>query len=77
MPETAAMSSDAAKSKWIWGTGRRKTAVARVRVADGSGVFLVNGKRKAANPIQYILKTVARAANSSYPLIIIIVSTVA
>jgi small subunit ribosomal protein S9 len=27
-----------------WGTGRRKTAVARVRVKDGSGKFLVNGR---------------------------------
>ena len=38
------MSAEATKSKWIWGTGRRKTAVARVRVADGSGVFQVNEK---------------------------------
>ena len=29
---------------FIWGTGRRKTAVARVRVRDGSGEFKVNGK---------------------------------
>jgi len=27
-----------------WGTGRRKTAVARVRLKDGSGKFLVNGR---------------------------------
>jgi small subunit ribosomal protein S9 len=26
---------------WIWGTGRRKTAVARVRIKPGSGQFLV------------------------------------
>jgi len=38
------VSVEAAKSKWIWGTGRRKTAVARVRVAEGSGVFQVNEK---------------------------------
>ena len=27
---------------FIWGTGRRKTAVARVRIREGTGVFLVN-----------------------------------
>jgi small subunit ribosomal protein S9 len=26
---------------WVWGTGRRKTAVARVRIKPGSGTFLV------------------------------------
>ena len=37
------MSTATAKSsKWIWGTGRRKTAVARVRLAEGSGVFQIN-----------------------------------
>ncbi|MCC6671537.1 MAG: 30S ribosomal protein S9 [Planctomycetes bacterium] len=29
---------------FVWGTGRRKTSVARVRVKSGSGQFLVNGK---------------------------------
>lgn len=27
-----------------WGTGRRKTAVARVRVKDGSGLITINGR---------------------------------
>ncbi len=27
---------------YCWGTGRRKTAVARVRVREGTGLFLVN-----------------------------------
>ena len=27
-----------------WGTGRRKTAVARVRVVPGSGVVTINGR---------------------------------
>ena len=31
-------------ANYIWGTGRRKTAVARVRVRAGSGEFRVNGK---------------------------------
>jgi small subunit ribosomal protein S9 len=30
--------------QYIWGTGRRKTSVARVRVKAGSGAFEVNGK---------------------------------
>ncbi len=33
-----------ATDPYIWGTGRRKTAVARVRIKSGSGQFIVNGK---------------------------------
>jgi small subunit ribosomal protein S9 len=33
-----------AAQPFIWGTGRRKTAVARVRIREGTGLFLVNGK---------------------------------
>jgi small subunit ribosomal protein S9 len=29
---------------WIWGLGRRKSAVARVRIKAGTGLFVVNGK---------------------------------
>ncbi len=32
------------KAGFYWGTGRRKTAVARVRVKAGSGKYLVNDK---------------------------------
>jgi small subunit ribosomal protein S9 len=32
-----------AAQPFIWGTGRRKTAVARVRIREGTGKFLVNG----------------------------------
>ena len=32
------------KRSFIWGTGRRKTAVARVRVAAGSGKIEINGR---------------------------------
>ena len=31
-----------AQQPFVWGTGRRKTAVARVRIREGSGAFLVN-----------------------------------
>jgi small subunit ribosomal protein S9 len=33
-----------AKPTYIWGTGRRKSAVARVRIAPGSGKIQVNGR---------------------------------
>lgn len=32
------------KSGWIWGTGRRKSAVARVRLRDGAGKIEINGR---------------------------------
>jgi small subunit ribosomal protein S9 len=32
------------KQNFIWGTGRRKSAVARVRVAPGSGKIEINGR---------------------------------
>jgi small subunit ribosomal protein S9 len=33
-----------ASDPYVWGTGRRKTSVARVRIKAGSGRFLVNGR---------------------------------
>jgi len=35
----------AKKYGWWWGTGRRKTAVARVRLRPGSGEFKINGRK--------------------------------
>jgi small subunit ribosomal protein S9 len=32
-----------ATNPYVWGTGRRKTAVARVRIREGTGQYLVNG----------------------------------
>jgi small subunit ribosomal protein S9 len=32
---------------WFWGTGRRKTAIARVRVKPGNGEFMVKKKKMA------------------------------
>ena len=32
-----------AEKTYSWGTGRRKTAVARVRIREGTGQYLVNG----------------------------------
>ena len=31
---------------WTWGLGRRKSAIARVRLKPGAGGFVVNGKPK-------------------------------
>lgn len=36
--------STASTSPYTWGTGRRKTAVARVRIREGTGQFVVNGR---------------------------------
>lgn len=36
-----------AQSLYIWGTGRRKTAVARVRLRRGEGNFIINGREMA------------------------------
>lgn len=47
---TAPSAAPATKKKspfqnpYIWGTGRRKTAVARVRIKPGTGKFVVNDK---------------------------------
>jgi small subunit ribosomal protein S9 len=37
-----------AASPYIWGTGRRKTAVARVRIRPGTGKILVNKRERDA-----------------------------
>ena len=34
-----------AGKEFTWGTGRRKTAVARVRICEGSGNIAVNGRK--------------------------------
>jgi small subunit ribosomal protein S9 len=34
-----------AGKEYTWGTGRRKTAVARVRICDGSGNIVINGRK--------------------------------
>jgi small subunit ribosomal protein S9 len=33
-----------AKKTYHWGTGRRKTSVARVRLIEGSGLIVINGR---------------------------------
>ena len=48
-PEPAAAPSKKKKASsvnnpYVWGTGRRKTAVARVRIRPGKGKFLINDR---------------------------------
>ena len=38
----------AVNNPYVWGTGRRKTSVARVRIKTGSGAFQINGKEVKA-----------------------------
>ena len=47
---------------YTWGTGRRKTAVARVRVREGSGKFLVNNLEADAYFLEQIQRHDAHAA---------------
>ena len=42
MTETTTSSSS--QQPYVWGTGRRKTSVARVRIKSGTGQFSVNGR---------------------------------
>jgi small subunit ribosomal protein S9 len=44
--ETSTATTDAPKERrtYVWGVGRRKTAVARVRIASGSGKILINSR---------------------------------
>jgi small subunit ribosomal protein S9 len=45
-PQPATTLGEAAQpaSPWTWGLGRRKAAVARVRLRPGKGEFLINGR---------------------------------
>jgi len=44
-PEPSGPRDIPAGQHWFWGTGRRKTSVARVRIRPGQGNFLINGRR--------------------------------
>jgi small subunit ribosomal protein S9 len=57
--------STAVASTFTWGTGRRKTAVARVRIREGSGQFLVNGLELDAYFPEQTQRTDSRAPLSA------------
>lgn len=42
--ETSTIQAPPAKQQFVWGVGRRKSAVARVRIAPGSGKIEINGR---------------------------------
>ena len=44
-PAVAAKKPVLGSNPYHWGTGRRKTAVARVRIKPGSGLFMVNNRK--------------------------------
>lgn len=44
MTDTATLDAPKEKKSFIWGTGRRKSAVARVRISPGSGKIAINGR---------------------------------
>lgn len=58
------------KHGWWWGTGRRKTAVARVRmrVADGEGSVTVYGKTGKAKPVDVYFAEERDRADAVAPL---------
>jgi small subunit ribosomal protein S9 len=49
---------------FVWGTGRRKTSVARVRIKSGTGKFLVNGK-----PVEDFFTTEDTRRSATSPLV--------
>jgi small subunit ribosomal protein S9 len=48
---------------WTWGLGRRKKAVARVRIKPGAGGFVVNGK-----PMDVYFPTTQSQRSATLPL---------
>jgi small subunit ribosomal protein S9 len=50
---------------YVWGTGRRKTSIARVRVKPGTGQFLVNGE-----PMDRFFTTADTRRSASKPLVV-------
>ncbi len=58
------------KHGWWWGTGRRKTAVARVRmrIAEGEGSVTVYGKTGKAKPVEVYFAEERDRADAVAPL---------
>lgn len=53
----------AVNNPWTWGLGRRKKAVARVRIKPGAGAFIVNGK-----PLETFFPTIQAQRSARSPL---------
>ena len=54
----------AVNNPWTWGLGRRKKAVARVRLQSGAGGFVVNGR-----PLEDFFPTLQSRVRASAPLV--------
>ena len=54
----------AVNNPWTWGLGRRKTAIARVRLKPGAGGFVVNGK-----PMEDFFVTTQSRQRARQPLV--------
>ena len=54
----------AVNNPWTWGLGRRKSAIARVRLKSGAGGFVVNGK-----PIEDYFVTIQTRQRARQPLV--------
>ncbi len=54
----------AVNNPWTWGLGRRKKAVARVRMKPGSGGFVVNGR-----PYEIYFPTIQSSQAALAPLV--------
>lgn len=50
--------------EYIWGTGRRKTSVARVRIAPGEGKIIVNGR-----PVEEYFQRPTHVVHAIQPLV--------
>ena len=48
---------------YVWGLGRRKSAIARVRIKPGAGAFLVNGR-----PLEEYFPTIQNSGRARSPL---------
>ncbi len=55
----------AVANPYVWGTGRRKTSVARVRIKSGTGQFLVNG-----HPMDHFFTTPDTRRAALRPLVV-------
>ena len=64
MPETeTAIPVKSVTGLYIWGTGKRKCAIARVRIKQGSGKLLINDK-----PLDKHFTRQAQISRAIYPL---------
>lgn len=53
---------------WWWGTGRRKTAVARVRIKPGTGQFIITCSRKKTKQINEYFSEIRDRTDCVAPL---------